>query len=97
MSVRMVMTTAMRMQTALTQREVSPAPVTLATLEMESTVQVSYYVCIFYEESAINLQSFNLQISMSVNWALHVIPMPTALIQLAALIACAMLAILEAD
>ena len=37
----MVMTTAMRMQTALTQREVSPAPVTLATLEMELTVQVS--------------------------------------------------------
>ena len=41
MSVRMVMTTAMRMQTALTQMEVSPAPATLATLEMESTVQVS--------------------------------------------------------
>jgi len=34
---------------------------------------------------------------MSVNWALHVIPMPTALIQLAALIACAMLGILEVD
>jgi len=29
------------MQTALTQREVSPAPATLATLETESTVQVS--------------------------------------------------------
>ena len=41
MSVRMVMTTAMRMQTVLTQREVSPATVTLATLEMESSVQVS--------------------------------------------------------
>ena len=41
MSVRMVMTTAMRMQTALTQREVSPAPATLATLEMGSCVQVS--------------------------------------------------------
>ena len=41
MSVRMVMTTAMRMQTALTQMEVLPAPATLATLEMESTVQVS--------------------------------------------------------
>ena len=38
MSVRMVATTVMRMQTALTQREVSPAPATLATLEMGSTV-----------------------------------------------------------
>ena len=38
MSVRMVMTTVMRMQTVLTQREVSPASVTLATLEMDSTV-----------------------------------------------------------
>ena len=38
MSVRMVMTIVMRMQTVLTQKEVSPAPVTLATLEMESTV-----------------------------------------------------------
>ena len=38
MSVRMVMTTVMRMQTVLTQRAVSPAHVTLATLEMESTV-----------------------------------------------------------
>jgi len=38
MSVRMVMTTVTRMQTAVTQREVSTAPVTLATLEMESTV-----------------------------------------------------------
>jgi len=77
MSVRMVMTTVicMRMQTALTQREVSPAPVTLATLEMESTVQIS----------------------MSVNWVLHVTPMPTALIQLAVLIASVMLAILEMD
>ena len=43
MSVRMVMTTAMRMQTALTQREVSPAPVTLAMLEMESSAQVSTF------------------------------------------------------
>ena len=43
MSVRMVMTTAMRMQTALTQREVSPAPVTLVMLEMESSAQVSYH------------------------------------------------------
>ena len=42
MSVRMVMTIVMRMQTALTQREVSPAPVTLATLEMESSAQVNY-------------------------------------------------------
>jgi len=44
MSVRMVMTTVMRMQTALTQREVSPAPVTLATLEMESAAQVNYII-----------------------------------------------------
>jgi len=43
MSVRMVITTAMRMQTVLTQREVSPVCVTLATLEMEATVQVSYH------------------------------------------------------
>ena len=35
-------TTVVRMQTALTQREVSSAPATLATLEMESFVQVSY-------------------------------------------------------
>ena len=34
-------TAVMSMQTALTQREVSPAPATLATLETESTVQVS--------------------------------------------------------
>ena len=33
-------TTVMRMQTALTPREVSPAPATLVTLEMESTAQV---------------------------------------------------------
>ena len=32
--------TVMRMQTALTQWEVSTAPATLATLEMGSTVQV---------------------------------------------------------
>ena len=45
MSVRMVTTTVtvVRMQTALTQREVSPAPATLATLEMESTAQVSHH------------------------------------------------------
>ena len=43
MSVRMVMTVVMRMQTVPTQREVSPAPVTLATPEMESTAQVSYH------------------------------------------------------
>ena len=43
MSVRMMSsTTVVRMQTALTQREVSPAPATLATLEMESFVLVSY-------------------------------------------------------
>ena len=38
----MTWTTAMRMHSALTQREVSPAPATLATLEMVSTVQVRY-------------------------------------------------------
>ena len=43
MSVRMVMTTTMRMQSAVTQREVSPATVTLAMLEMESSVQASYH------------------------------------------------------
>ena len=32
----------MRMPSALTQKEVLPAPATLATLEMKSTVQVSY-------------------------------------------------------
>ena len=43
MSVRvMTSTTVMRMHSALTQREVSPAPATLATLEMVSTVQVRY-------------------------------------------------------
>ena len=31
----------MAMQAVLTLKEVSPTPVTLATLEMESTVQVS--------------------------------------------------------
>ena len=42
MNVRvMTSTTVMRMHSALTQREVSPAPATLATLEMGSTVQVS--------------------------------------------------------
>ena len=38
----MTSTTVMRMHSALTQREVSPALATLATLEMESTVQVRY-------------------------------------------------------
>ena len=43
MSVRMMNpTTAMRMHSALTQRGVIPAPATLVTLEMESTVEVSY-------------------------------------------------------
>ena len=57
----------------------------------------------YYEETvfsitmAIDLRSFNLQISMSVNWALHVISMLTALIQLAVLIASVMLGILEMD
>ena len=42
MSVRlMTPTTAMRMHKALTQWGVTPALVTLATLEMDSTVQVS--------------------------------------------------------
>ena len=45
----------------------------------------------------IDLHSINLQISMSVNWVLHVIPMPTALTQLAVLIAPVMLGILEMD
>ena len=48
MSVRMVMTTVMRMQTALTQREISPAPITLATLEMETSAQVSYHQLFWY-------------------------------------------------
>ena len=56
MSVRMVMTTAMRMQTALTLMEVSPAPATLATLEMESTVQVSY--ASWVERNYCNTSSF---------------------------------------
>ena len=37
----MTPTTVMRMHSALTQRGVTPALVTLVTLEMESTVQVS--------------------------------------------------------
>ena len=41
MNVTVMTTTAMRMQTALTQREVSLATVTLATLGMGSTVRVS--------------------------------------------------------
>ena len=42
MNVRMMLlTTAMRMHSASTPREVSPAPAILVTLEMESTVQVS--------------------------------------------------------
>ena len=40
MSVRVKRTTVMRMHSALTQWEASPAPATLAILEMESTVQV---------------------------------------------------------
>jgi len=45
----------------------------------------------------IDLHSINFQISMSVNWVLHVIPMPTVLIQSAVLIALVMLGILEMD
>ena len=41
MSVRLTPTTVMRNHSALTQREVLPAPVTLATLEMVLPVQVS--------------------------------------------------------
>ena len=42
MNVRvMTPTTVMRMHNALTQWGVTPAPATLVTLEMESTVQVS--------------------------------------------------------
>ena len=45
MSVTMMMTTTvMRMHNALTQREVSLVHVNLATLEMESTAQVSYCI-----------------------------------------------------
>ena len=40
-SVTVMNTAVMSTQTALIQREVSPAPATLATLETESTVQVS--------------------------------------------------------
>ena len=44
MNVRvMLLTTAMRMHSALTPRGVSPAPAILVTVEMGSTVQVSYY------------------------------------------------------
>ena len=42
MNVRGMKTTVMRMHSALTQRGDIPALATLATLEMESTVQVSY-------------------------------------------------------
>ena len=49
MSVRMERTTVMRMHSALTQREVSPAPATLVTLEMGSTVQVSYSFISIYK------------------------------------------------
>ena len=42
MNVRGMKTTVMRMHSVLTQREVLPVLATLATLEMESTVQVSY-------------------------------------------------------
>ena len=38
----MTQTTVMRMHNALTQRGVIPAPATLVTWEMESTVEVSY-------------------------------------------------------
>ena len=41
MSVRLTPTTVMRNHSALTQREVLPAPATLATLEMVLPVQVS--------------------------------------------------------
>ena len=39
-----ITTTVMRMHSALTQRGVSPAPATLGSLEMGSTVQVSYCI-----------------------------------------------------
>jgi len=42
MNVRGTKTTVMRMHSVLTLMEVSPALAALATLEMESTVQVSY-------------------------------------------------------
>ena len=40
----MTPTTAMRGHSVLTQRGVTPAPATLATLEMESTAQVRHYI-----------------------------------------------------
>ena len=58
MSVRMVMTTVMRMQTALTQRELSPAPGTLATLEMESSAQVNYIIILVTVISCFRVSSF---------------------------------------
>ena len=89
MSVRMKRTIVMRMQTAVTQRGVSHAPATQATLEMGSTVQVSLQ----HRITSINnkqfiyypAQTLILQILTSVNWRhIHAIPMPTALTQMAA-------------
>ena len=101
----MTPTTVMRMHSALTQRGVSAVPATLVTLEMESLVQVHkiilkshlctlsiYGHCIHYHNS------FNLQISMSVNWSyIYAIPMPTVLIQLVALSAHVAKALKEMD
>jgi len=47
MSARAILKAVLQMQPALTQREVSFALVTLATLEMESTVQVGHYLIIY--------------------------------------------------
>ena len=63
MNVRVItLTTVMRMHSALTQMGVSSAPATLATLEMESTVQVSslyivsymHFICTFIHSADIN-------------------------------------------
>ena len=100
MNVRvMLLTTAMRMHSALTPRGVSPAPAILVTVEMGSTVQVSYYcreeiakslfhsLCMVYIHVCLFI-CLVLQISMSVNWRyIHAIPMQTALTQWAALTA----------
>ena len=77
----------MRMHSALTQWGVTPAPATLATLEMVSTVQVrhSNFELGSFITDYITLQPLYLQISMNVNWRhIHAAPMPTALTQMAA-------------
>ena len=88
MSVRARRTiTVMSMHSALTLKEVSAVPATLVILEMVSPAQVHIIVictlCLWSLYAL--LHSFNMQISTSVNWSyIHVIPMPTALTQMAA-------------